>query len=120
MLGALALGLGAIGVVLPILPTTPFILLAAFSFAKSSERWHRWLINHDLFGPLIKDWQAHGAINSRAKIAGVLSMAAVLALSLVLKVSTLVLAIQATVLTAAAAFVLSRPSPPDGQQQEHR
>ena len=113
--GSTALFLGVIGLALPLVPTTPFILLAAFAFARSSDRWHGWLLRHRVFGPIIENWRLHGAVGSRAKIASVLAMAGVLGLSAALNASVAVLAVQAVVLSAAAAFVLSRPSPP-GQQ----
>ncbi|WP_208430442.1 YbaN family protein [Methyloceanibacter sp. wino2] len=110
--GVTALCLGGVGIALPLLPTTPFVLLAAFAFARSSDRWHAWLRRHGIFGPIIRDWRRHGAIDRRAKIIGVASMVAVLGISLVLGVRPVILAVQAVVLTAAAAFVLSRPAPP--------
>ncbi len=113
VLGLLALALGALGVILPLLPTTPFVLLAAFAFARSSDRWHAWLLGHRIFGPLIEDWQSHGAIDRRTKIIAVLSIVAVFGVSLALDVSPVVLGIQAVVLFAVATFILSRPSPPD-------
>ena len=61
-LGFLFVGIGAVGIVLPVLPTTPFLLLAAGCFAQSSERWHAWLINTRLFGGLIRDWEEHRCI----------------------------------------------------------
>ncbi|WP_370337861.1 YbaN family protein [Parvularcula marina] len=112
LLGMVAVGLGAVGVVLPLLPTTPFLLLAAFAFARSSERWHQWLVNHQIFGPLIEDWNRYGAISRSAKTVSVLSMLAVVLISVTLKVPALVLAVQAVVLMMVAIFVLSRPSPP--------
>ena len=111
-IGAMALFLGAIGLVLPVLPTTPFVLLAAFAFARSSDRWHDWLVNHRVFGPIVENWRVHRAIGAPARIASVLAMAGVFAISVAFEVSNAVLAVQAVVLTAAAAFVLSRPSPP--------
>ena len=112
VLGVSALGLGALGVVLPLLPTTPFILLAAFAFSKSSDRWHRWLLGHRTFGPLIENWRAHGAINRRSKTASALAMVAVLGISALLAVPWPVFAVQALVMVAAATFILSRPLPP--------
>ena len=111
-LGLAALSLAALGLALPLLPTTPFVLLAAFAFARSSDRWHKWLHEHRIFGHAINNWREHGAISPRAKIAGVGSMAAIFALSLAMGAGPIVLLAQALVLTAAAAFVLSRPSPP--------
>ena len=113
----LTIGLGAIavaglGVVLPLLPTTPFVLLAAFAFARSSRRLHDWLVRHAVFGPLIDNWRRYGAISRRAKTAGILSMAGVLGLSLLLDAPPGVLTVQALVLIASASFIVSRPSPP--------
>jgi len=109
-LGCVALGV--IGAVLPLLPTTPFLLLAAFAFAKSSDRLHTWLLNHNIFGGLIVQWRRYGAISLRAKVVSVSSMAGVFVLSLALDVPPTLLAVQAIVLTITAIFVLSRPLPP--------
>ncbi|MFW1678345.1 YbaN family protein [Pontibacter sp. JAM-7] len=65
--GMLCLLVGIIGVVVPLLPTTPFVLLAAFCFSRSSERLHQYLLNHRVFGKLIRDWEAYGVIPLRAK-----------------------------------------------------
>ena len=114
VVGLVALALGAIGIAVPLLPTTPLILLAAFCFARSSNRLHEWLVTHDIFGPLIENWRLHGAISRRAKIVSVVSMAAVLAISLALALPTAVIVTQLVVLGAAALFILTRPLPPDG------
>lgn len=111
-IGLVSLGLGIVGVFLPLLPTTPFVLVSAVAFANSSERLHQWLIDHDVFGPLIANWQKHGAISRRTKIISILSMAAILAISLLLAVPTHVIVIQAVVLSCSAAFILTRPLPP--------
>ena len=71
-LGILCLALGTIGLFLPLLPTTPLILLAAWCFSRSSPRLHRFLLNNKLFGPLIENWMKHGAISLKAKIASTL------------------------------------------------
>jgi hypothetical protein len=114
---ALGLGflvLGLIGAVLPVLPTTPFLLVAAACFARSSPRLHGWLLNHALFGPPIRNWQENGAISVRAKTLAVGSMAVVFAISLVAGLSPWALLAQAGLMGLGAAFVLSRPSgPPD-------
>ncbi len=112
LVGALALTLGAIGVVVPLLPTTPFVLVAAFAFAKSSRRLHRWLLTHRVFGPLIDDWQRYGAISKRAKTASLLSMLAIIVISLLLDAPTHAILIQVVVLSASALFILTRPLPP--------
>lgn len=59
--------LGVIGLFLPVMPTTVFILLAAFAASRGSEKLHRALLSHRHFGPLIQDWQTHGAVPRRAK-----------------------------------------------------
>ena len=111
-LGVVSVVLGVIGIFLPLLPTTPFLILAAFAFERSSERLHNWLINHPRLGPPIETWRRHGAISRRAKILSMAMIVAVFALSLFLGVQTWVLAVQAVVLTGASAFILSRPVPP--------
>jgi len=67
-LGFCCLLLGALGVLLPLLPTTPFVLLAAFCFSRSSPRLHAYLLNHRLFGPLISEWEQYGVISLRIKL----------------------------------------------------
>lgn len=66
-LGFAALLLGVIGIFLPVLPTTPFILLAAALFARGSERFHTWLLAHHLTGPLIADWYEHRSLRPGIK-----------------------------------------------------
>jgi uncharacterized membrane protein YbaN (DUF454 family) len=65
--GAVCLATGFVGIVLPLLPTTPFVLLAAFCFSRGSERYEQWLLNHPRFGPMVRDWRANGAVPLRAK-----------------------------------------------------
>ena len=113
VIGLLALALGAIGIAVPLLPTTPLILLAAFAFARSSNRLHEWLITHDVFGTLIDNWQRHGAISRRAKVLSLVSMAAVLGISLAMAAPPVVIIVQLVVLGAVALFILTRPEPPD-------
>jgi uncharacterized membrane protein YbaN (DUF454 family) len=66
--GCICLGLGAVGVFLPLLPTTPFLLLAAACFLRSSDRLHTWLLNHPWFGSYIRNYREHRAITLRAKV----------------------------------------------------
>jgi uncharacterized membrane protein YbaN (DUF454 family) len=60
--------LGVIGIFLPILPTTPFLILSAFLFSKSSPRFHAWLMSLPFAGPAVRDWQENRIIRMRAKI----------------------------------------------------
>ncbi len=113
--GGLFLTLGLLGVVLPVLPTTPFLLLAAGCFARSSPRLHRWLLDHPVFGPPIRNWEENGAISRKAKRLAVGSMAAVLALSLLLGLPWGVLLTQSVLIAVGCWFVLTRPDGPSGK-----
>ncbi|WP_106609581.1 YbaN family protein [Shimia abyssi] len=108
--GVFCVGLAVIGIVLPLLPTVPFLLLAAFCFARSSERLHYWLLSHKTFGPLIRDWQDSGAIRPAAKRAATISIIFVFGLSTALGLKATVLIIQAVVLSLVMLFIWTRPN----------
>lgn len=63
--------LGFIGLLLPIIPTTPFILVSIWFFARSSKKLENWLINHKIFGKSIRDWKEKGAISKKAKLSAI-------------------------------------------------
>lgn len=107
--GLIALGLGIVGIALPLLPTVPFLLLAAFFFARSSERLHNWLITHPRLGPPIEDWNNHGAIRRPAKYLASASIVAAFLLALAMGVRPMILGIQAITLVAVALFIWTRP-----------
>ncbi|MDM8165992.1 YbaN family protein [Roseovarius sp.] len=109
-LGLLCVGLGLVGVVLPLVPTVPFLLLATFFFARSSERLHSWLLSHPQFGPAIIDWQERGAISRRAKTLATISISAVFALSFAMGLRQTILVVQAIVLGCVLIFLWTRPS----------
>lgn len=79
--GTVSLALGLIGVVLPGLPTTPFVLLAAACYAKASPRLHGWLINHRFLGPMVRDWEQHRSLTRRTKTVAIGSMVVMVSLS---------------------------------------
>ncbi len=110
--GLLAVAAGIAGIVLPLVPTTPFILLAAFCFARSSPRLEAWLLHHRTFGPMIANWRRHGSVEPRAKRLATLFMLASFGLSLALHLPLWALALQASVLIAVAIFLLTRPNGP--------
>jgi len=109
ILGLTSVALGMVGAVLPLLPTVPFMLLAAFFFARSSERLHNWLLTHPTFGPSIMDWQESGAIRRRVKWIASVSIVAAFGLSLAMGVRPTILLIQAATLCAVAVFIWTRP-----------
>ena len=81
--GLLAVGLGILGIVLPLLPTVPFFLLATVCFARSNPVWEQRLLDHPTYGPPLRRWRERGAISRRAKLAALTAMAATIALSAV-------------------------------------
>ncbi|MGS5089466.1 YbaN family protein [Hydrogenophaga sp. A37] len=80
--GSVALLLGIVGVVLPGLPTTPFVLLAAACYAKASPRLHTWLLNHRLTGPMLRDWESDRSLTRRSKAIAVGSMLLMVSVSI--------------------------------------
>jgi len=75
VLGFLSLALGIVGTVLPGIPTTMPIILAAFFFSKSSQRFDDWMLNHKVFGPLVRDWRAGIGFSARAKVIAISAIA---------------------------------------------
>lgn len=109
VLGLISVALGMAGVVLPLLPTVPFMLLAAFCFSRSSERLHNWLVSHPRFGPAIVDWHERGAINPRVKRISTIAIVAVFVLSVMIGLKPLLLSIQGAVLACVMLFIWTRP-----------
>lgn len=80
--GGVSLLLGVIGIFLPGLPTTPFILLAAVCFAKASPRVHQWMLQHRLLGPMLSNWQEHHSLTRRTKSVAIISMTLMMSVSI--------------------------------------
>lgn len=113
LLGWCFFALGAIGVVVPGLPTTPFMLLALWAFSKSSDRFHDWLYTHPLFGPPLQRWERHRVITLRVKIFAILAMMGALAYMVFWgHVPTWALALTGLVMIYGAVFILGKPSRP--------
>lgn len=74
--GIVSFACGTIGIALPIVPTVPFYLLAAFCFARSNQRWEQWLLDHKVWGPPIRRWRDRRAISRNAKVSAIIAMAA--------------------------------------------
>ena len=111
--GWVSLILGCVGIILPLLPTTPFILLAAYCFSRSSERLYQWLTTHPQMGPLIQDWQKNGCICKTAKTKATVLIVGTFAVTFTvvnvgLMVKVVILLIGISVLT----FIWTRPVPP--------
>ena len=82
-LGTLFVLLGIAGALLPVLPTTPFMLLAAACYARASTRFYNWLLNNAAFGPTILEWRRHRSIPWRVKLGAIALMAATLSISII-------------------------------------
>jgi len=111
--GWISLALGFIGIFLPILPTTPFILLAAYCFSKSSPQLHHCLIRQPTLGPMIQNWEQHGSISKRAKVTATVTMLLFFSFSLfILSVGILLKTMLVGIATGVLAFIWTRPLPP--------
>jgi len=108
--GYATVGLAIIGIFLPLLPTVPFLLLAAFCFARSSKRAHDWLLNHPKLGPPIHDWQKSGAIRLPAKRMATICVIAAFVISVMLGLRWKILMIQGITLSCVMLFIWTRPS----------
>lgn len=105
------LALGLIGVVLPGLPTTPFILIAAWAAARGSTRMHRWLLQHRLFGAMIRDWQTRGAISRRNKWLATFTMLVCAVILLLTAPRLWMAATGCSVMLVTAVWLWMRPEP---------
>lgn len=83
VLGTFFVALGIAGAVLPVLPTTPFMLLAAACYARASTRFYNWLLNSPTFGPTILEWRRHRSIPWRTKLTAIALMATMLSISII-------------------------------------
>ena len=111
-------GIGLVGAVLPGLPTTPFMLLALWAFSRSSERFHRWLYGHKVFGPPLRQWHTDRIIPARVKVFAIVMMLASLGwLALFAEVKLWVTLLTAVVMLSGAIFILSKPSRVPGTDQ---
>jgi uncharacterized protein len=109
-LGLGALGLGVLGAFLPLLPTTIFLIIAAWAFGKSAPKLRARLYAHKRFGPTLRAWDQRGAIPPRAKLAAVIGMGLSLVLVMVTATNPWVPIGVGVILTVCALYVLTRPS----------
>ena len=109
-LGWLCVGLGFVGVFVPGIPTTIFLIIALWAFTKSSKKLRNWLLNHKRFGPILNNWQQHKVVPRRAKILMVVLMSLAVVLfyyslqNLYLTIGLII------ILVSVAIYVISLPS----------
>lgn len=110
-LAYVALALGIIGIAVPGLPTTPFILLAAFAAARGSRRMHDGLLAHPVFGPMITAWEREGAISRRAKWTATIAMTVCAVVMFVVSPKLWLAAFGTATMVAVAVWMWLRPEP---------
>jgi uncharacterized protein len=109
--GWLNVGLGILGMMLPVMPTTVFLLIALWAFSKSSLRFHHWLYSHPRLGRTLRAWHAHGVIPARAKMAAVTMMSGSLVYVTLFIAEGWQLPVGlGLVLASIASYIVSRPS----------
>jgi len=110
-MGCVMVALGVIGAVTPLLPTTIFLIAAAWCFARSSPRLEAWLLNHPQFGKMLRDWRSHGAISRPAKLMACAGMTfGFVVFWFSAHPSLLLAAGVAVLLSICAGYVVSRPT----------
>lgn len=113
-LGVLMLALGVIGAFVPVMPTTIFLILAAWCFGRSSPRIEAWMLNHPSFGPTLRAWRQYGAVPRKAKILAGLGMASGYGLFFVgAKPEPLLAVAVAAFVAVVAIYVTTRPERTD-------
>jgi hypothetical protein len=110
-LGVACVAVGAVAVVVPLIPTTPFLLVAAFAFARSSDRFHGWLVGHPRLGPPIREWNEGRRVRRSAKWLASTSIALAFGFSVAIGLPLWVIGAQAATLSAVVAYIWSRPEP---------
>ncbi|MBL10020.1 MAG: hypothetical protein CL402_05815 [Acidiferrobacteraceae bacterium] len=101
-----------IGIVVPGIPTTPLILVAAWAFARSSKRFEAWLLQHRIFGPIISDWRTNGSIRRSNKIKAVVAIAITFAVTMIFAFSPFFDGIFAVFGALLCVYLITRPEPP--------
>jgi uncharacterized protein len=115
-----AAGVALVAVAVPLLPTTPFALLAVFAAARGSARLHAYLLRHRVLGPLVSDWKAHRAVRRSAKGAATASMAVSAAVLFVVLPSPGAPALVTLLMAGVGAWLWSRPEPPEAGRRSSR
>ena len=111
LLAYASLGLGIVGIVVPGLPTVPFVLLSAFAAARGSRRLHAWLLADRRCGPMIRDWEREGAVSLRAKRLAIGMMALCALVMFLTAPKWWMAAIGTAIMAVVAAWLWRRPEP---------
>lgn len=110
-IGYLCVGLGFIGIFLPVLPTTPFMILALWAFSNGSEKMHNWLLNHPRFGASLQAWEQHKIIPIKAKLTALtFILASATYILFFSNVPTYAVIMSVSTMAGAITYVLTRPS----------
>lgn len=113
IIGWLSLAAGVIGLFLPIWPTAPFVILAAWCFSKGSEKLHRWIISQKTIGPMILEWEQYGIIRLRAKKLATIALAISFTfMAIFVKVAWPIKGTVIAIGTIVMAYIWTRPSAP--------
>lgn len=116
LLALLFLALGIIGIFVPGMPTTVFILMSAWAAARSSPRLHRWLQNHRIFGSILRNWEAGGFVSAKAKRAAILTMLICVLIMVLVEVPVWATCLASFCMFCVALWLWHRPEPPDSPQ----
>lgn len=118
-LGWLFVGIAFLGVFVPVLPTTGPVILAAFLFSKSSERFDTWLVSNRFFGSIVRDWRTGQGFTVRAKTVAVIAIVTSFAISTIWFINGIYLRAAFWLLAAGIiAYVVSRPTKPSGIHED--
>jgi len=109
VIGWLFVGLAIVGVALPVVPTVPFLLVAAWAFARSSPVLRQRILDHPTYGPSVRAWQERGAVGKKAKIWAISAMTVGVGFSWYVGMPTWVVGTQAAICACVAIFLLTRP-----------
>ena len=109
-LGFLCVGLAFIGIFVPGIPTTPFLIVALWAFAQSSKKFHAWLLNHKRFGAVLRNWESHKVVPIKAKITMVILQITAVAMIQYSLNNIFITISLAVLLLCVASYVISLPS----------
>jgi uncharacterized protein len=110
VVGTVALGIGVVGIVLPVLPTTPFLLLAAACYARASERLYGWLLGQRALGPIIREWRATRSLPPGVKPRALATVLITFTVSIVLVEELVIQAVLAATATVLTVFLVRMPT----------